>query len=161
MSKIQRLGRKETIGLYCIFFLGAATIIASCARFILSVKSIFSYGTYVIGVVEVATQLFVVALPALRPLVSKLKSGSHFAALFKKFPSISSSAVSRSRNTGQASASTTSVTGLESSAAHVEDGDYVPLGNMEIYGSDTVEGESGPIRATQPWEAIELPQYMR
>ncbi|KAK1994711.1 hypothetical protein LX36DRAFT_193458 [Colletotrichum falcatum] len=70
--RLKALRRKDRRALFCIFLLGIATVIISIVRFYLTVQSIWSLETYLVGSAEIATQIIVIALPALRPLLGAL-----------------------------------------------------------------------------------------
>ncbi|KAK1981191.1 hypothetical protein LZ30DRAFT_720890 [Colletotrichum cereale] len=73
--RLKALRAKDRRALLCIFLLGIATVIISAARFYLTVQSIWSLETYLVGSAEIATQIIVIALPALRPLLGALTRG--------------------------------------------------------------------------------------
>ncbi|KAJ0163289.1 hypothetical protein CTA2_3223 [Colletotrichum tanaceti] len=66
---MKALKTKDRRALLCIFLLGIATVLVSTARFVLTVHSIWDFSTYLVGSIEVATQIIVITLPALRPLL--------------------------------------------------------------------------------------------
>ncbi|TKW48857.1 hypothetical protein CTA1_10305 [Colletotrichum tanaceti] len=67
--RMKALKTKDRRALLCIFLLGIATVLVSTARFVLTVHSIWDFSTYLVGSIEVATQIIVITLPALRPLL--------------------------------------------------------------------------------------------
>jgi len=70
--KLRALQTKDRRALFCIFLLGIFTVIISAVRFYLTVRSIWSLETYLVGSGEIATQIIVIAIPALRPLLGAL-----------------------------------------------------------------------------------------
>ncbi|KAJ0161152.1 hypothetical protein CTA2_6681 [Colletotrichum tanaceti] len=70
--RLKALKTKDRRALLCIFLLGVSTLITSTVRFYLTVQSIWSFSTYLVGSAEIASQIIVIALPALRPLLGVL-----------------------------------------------------------------------------------------
>lgn len=100
--------RREKVGLIVIFLLGLITIIVSCVRMWLEVQDQYMYPTCkvprlsvppsktnvlsdIIEITEIATQIMMVTLPALRPLlgVIRKKAKSVYIRRRKSYATIS------------------------------------------------------------------------
>ncbi|KAH6986513.1 hypothetical protein BKA56DRAFT_580525 [Ilyonectria sp. MPI-CAGE-AT-0026] len=75
LRRLKATPKREKIALTCILAIGVASIVATIARLIWSLNSVASYATYIVGSAEIATQIVVGALPALRPLLTMIPLG--------------------------------------------------------------------------------------
>ncbi|KAH7152649.1 hypothetical protein EDB81DRAFT_881616 [Dactylonectria macrodidyma] len=69
LRRLKVTPRRDKIALACLFAIGFASILATVARLVFGILAVSSLTTYVIGSTEIATQIVVVGLPALRPLL--------------------------------------------------------------------------------------------
>ncbi|KAH7141510.1 hypothetical protein B0J13DRAFT_526752 [Dactylonectria estremocensis] len=75
LKRLRVTPRRDKIALACLFAIGFASILATVARLMFGIFAVSSLTTYVIGSIEIATQIVVVGLPALRPLLPMIPVG--------------------------------------------------------------------------------------
>lgn len=153
LGKLKKLGKGEKVAFACVLLLGIVTVAVSTTRFTLMVMSMLGSETYLLGYAEIGTQIMVVALPTLRPLLSHTWTRSATKRC-------KSSAVAARRDFGARKSDRESTQNTSSTISENVSGDFVDPescagGKNKI---QLIYAEGNPTSRYQPpWELIELP----